>query len=223
MSAFNHSLRLGAASMLVMLLGSYVFATDAAVEESRDISRINRSISIDSEEIVGDLSSVNGGIRIAGGASAEKVSTVNGSVDIDDGVQLRSATTVNGGISVGSNVSISDSLETVNGGISTRNGTTIGGSVETVNGRVRLRNTEVGGNVETSNGDIDVLDGSWIEGDIVIKGRRHWWDRFFDFSNRLPEITIDFGSEVIGDIHLYREVELNIANGALAGDVIAHF
>lgn len=223
MSAFNHSLRLGAASLLVMFLGSYVFATDVAAEENRDISRINRGITVDSEEMVGDLSSVNGGIRVAEGASAEKVSTVNGSIDIDDGAEVYSASTVNGGISIGAAVTVKNSLDTVNGGISTRAGTTVEDSIETVNGRVRLRDTEVGGDIETSNGDIEVLDGSRVEGDILVKGRRHWWDRFFDFSNRPPEIEIDTNSSVLGDIHLYREVELKIADGAVVGEIIEHF
>ena len=223
MSGINHPLRLGAASLLAMLLGSYVFATDVAAEENRDISRINRGISVDSEESVGDVSSVNGGIRLKEGASAAKLTTVNGSIDIDDGAQLRSAHTVNGGISVGIDVLVSGSLETVNGGISTGAGTSIDESIETVNGRVRLRNTNVGGDIETSNGDIDIVQGSRVEGDVLIKGRRHWWDRFFDFNNRPPEITIDAESTVLGDIHLYLETELNVADGAVRGEIIEHF
>ncbi len=222
MSAFNHSLRLGAASLLVMLLGSYLFATDVAAGENRDISHINRGITVDANESVGDLSSVNGGIRVAEGAEAEEVSTVNGSIDIDDDATVTSAHTVNGGISIGAAVTVNGSLETVNGGISTREGTSIRESIETVNGRVRIRNTDVGGDIETSNGDIDVLGGSRVEGDILVKGRRHWWDRFFDFSRRPPELTVDAESEVVGDIHLYREVELNI-DGSVLGEVIEHF
>lgn len=223
MSAFNHSLRLGAASLLVMLLGSYVFATDAAAEESRDISRINQGVTVDNGDRVGDVSSVNGSIQISDGASARKVSTVNGSIDLDNDVVIDSAHTVNGGIRVGENTAINGSLETVNGGISTEAGTEIEETIETVNGRLRLRDTRVGENVETSNGDIELLHGSVVEGDVVVRGRRHWWDRFFSFNNREPELTIDADSSVLGDIHLYQEVELNIEQGAMVGEIIEHF
>ena len=223
MSAFNHSLRLGAASMLVMLLGSYVFATDANAEENQDISRVNRGINVGSDERVGDLSSVNGGVSLAENARAGEISTVNGSIDLDDASQVEEASTVNGGISVGSNVVITGSLETVNGSITTRSGTVVGTNIESVNGRVRIRDTRVNDNIETSNGNIDITDGSVVEGDVVIEGRRRWWDRFFDFNNRVPELTIDSESSVLGDIHLYRETELNIADGVVAGEIIEHF
>ncbi len=223
MSAFNHSLRLGTASLLVMLLGSYVFATDAAAEESRDISRINAGVTVDNDEQVGDVSSVNGSIQLSDGASANKVSTVNGSIDLDSEVVISSAHTINGGIRVGENSVVNGSLETVNGGISTEPGTEVTATIETVNGRLRLRDTKVGENVETSNGDIELLYGSVVEGDVVVRGRRHWWDRFFNFSNREPELTIDAESSVLGDIHLYQEVELNIEAGAVTGEIIEHY
>jgi hypothetical protein len=223
MSVHNHSLRLGAASLLAMLLGSYVFATDAAAEEYGDISRINQGITIESQERVGDVSSVNGGIQLSDGSVAGKVSTVNGSIEIDDNVSVRSAHTVNGGIRVGRETSIDGDLETVNGGISTEAGTEVAASIETVNGRIRLRGSRVGENVETSNGDIDVLDDSVIEGDVIVRGRRHWWDRFFNFYTNEPELTIDSTSTVHGDIHLYQEVELNVADGSVRGEIIEHF
>ena len=223
MSATNHSLRLAAASLLAMALGSYVFATDAKAEDARDISRINSGVTIDSEDQVGDVSSINGGIHLSDGASAEKVSTVNGSIEIEDHVSLASAHTVNGGIRLGENVTVRGELETVNGGIYTESGTEVAFSIETVNGRLRLENTRVRENVETSNGDIDIIRGSVIEGDVVIRGRQHWWDRLFNFNKREPELTIDSDSSVLGDIHLYQEVELNIADGAVHGAIIEHF
>ncbi len=223
MSAFNHSLRLGAASLLVMLLGSYVFATDAAAEEYRSISRINQGVTIDDGERVGDVSSVNGSIQLSDGASAEKVSTVNGSIELDNQVVIRSAHTVNGGIRVGEDAIVHGKLETVNGGISTDAGTQVDDTIESVNGRLRLRNTRVGENLETSNGDIELLYGTVVEGDIIVRGRRHWWDRFFSFNNQQPELTIDGESSVLGDIHLYQEVELNIEQGAVIGEIIEHY
>ncbi len=209
--------------MLAMLLGSYVFAGDANAGDLREISRVNQSISIDGAEQVGDVSSVNGGIRIADGASAFEVSTINGSITLGDSVQVASAQTVNGRIRVGNDVKVKGSLETVNGSIRADRGSDIDNSIETVNGSINLRNTRVGKDLKTANGDIDILNGSVVEGDVIVRGKRHWWDRFFEFSRNRPEITIDSESSVLGDIHLYQEVDLNISRDAVVGEIIEHF
>ena len=209
--------------MLAMLLGSYVLAGDANAGDLREISRVNQSISIEDSEQVGDVSSVNGGIRIADGAKAFEVSTINGSIILGDDVQVSSAQTVNGRIRVGNNVSVRGSLETVNGSIRTDRGSNIESAIETVNGSINIRNTHVGNDIKTANGDIDILHGSVVEGDVIVRGKRHWWDRFFEFSRSRPELTIDSDSSVLGDIHLYQDVELNIASDAVVGEIIEHF
>ncbi len=223
MKAYSHSLRLSTATMLAMLLGSYVFAGEANADDIRDISRINRGITIESADRVGDVSSINGGIRINDGASAFEVSTVNGGITIGDGAQVSEAETVNGRIRVGSDVQVQGSLDTVNGSIQTENGTEVSRNIETVNGSIKIRNTLVGKDIETSNGNIDILEGSVVEGDVIIRGKRRWWDRFFDFSRSEPEITIDSDSSVLGTIHLYQEADLNIADEAFVGDIVEHF
>ena len=103
MSAFNHSTRLGTATALLMLLGSYVFTASADASEG-DISRVNQSITVDAEQSVGDVSSVNGGIRLREGVTALDVSTVNGSIELEDGVTVSDTETVNGGIRLGEDV-----------------------------------------------------------------------------------------------------------------------
>jgi len=223
MKDVSHTMKLSAATMLAMLLGSYLDAAPANSAEVRDISKVNGGIRVSAEERVGDISSVNGGIDLASGASAERLDTVNGGIDLDERVEIERAETVNGGIRVGRDVTVHGSLSTVNGGIQTQPGTQIERDVSTVNGKIRLRETRVGEDVKTSNGDISLNDGSVVEGDIIVRGRRSWIGRFFNFDSKPSKIIIDADSSVIGDIHLYREVNLDIADGAVEGDIIEHF
>lgn len=223
MKAFSHSFRLTTATVLAMLLGSYVFASEANAGDLREINRVNQGITVESADQVGDVSSVNGGIRIDDGASAFEVSTINGSITIGDGVQLSSAHTVNGRIRVGSQVRVQGSLETVNGSIRTDRGTHVKEAIETINGSISIRNTQVGEDIETANGDIDILNGSVVNGDVIVRGKNHWWDRLFEFSRNRPDLTIDGDSRVMGDIHLYQEVDLNISRDAVVGEIIEHF
>lgn len=223
MPAFSHKIRLSTATLLAVVLGSYLFSASADAAEIRNITKVNSRINVEAEEQVGDVSSVNGGIHLSRGANAREVSTINGGIDLEDGTVVTEAGSINGGIRVGENVRVNGSLETVNGGIRTEAGTVVDDRVVTVNGRVRLYNTQVGEDVQTSNGNIEIRDGSTVQGNVIIQGRKRWWDRFFNFNRRPPEITIDSSSSVRGDIHLYRETELNIADGAEVGEVIEHF
>ncbi len=219
----SHTLKLSAATMLAMLLGSYLYSSSADAADLRDISKVNGGIKITADERVGDVSSVNGGIDLGSGASAERLETVNGGIDLDERVEIERAETVNGGIRVGSDVNVHGSLSTVNGGIRTNPGTVIDGDVRTVNGKITLRETRIGEDVQTSNGDILLTDGTIVEGDIIVKGRRSWIARILSFDYNPPRITIDEDSSVLGDIHLYREVNLDLADGAVVGNVIEHF
>lgn len=223
MRAIDHKIRLSAATLLAMILGSYLYSSTADAAEVRDISRVNRGIRVEVEERVGDISSVNGGITMERGSSAYEIGTVNGGINLDDEVVIVHAETVNGGIRVGENVTVNGSLKTINGRIRTGSGTVIANQIKTVNGKIQLSNTQVGENVQTSNGDIEIRDGSIIEGDVVVRASRSWWSRVFRFNRRSPDLTIDASSAVRGDIHLYRRVDLHIADGAEVGDIIEHF
>lgn len=219
----NHTFRLSAATMLAMLLGSYLYSASAEAADVRNISKVNGGIRISAEEQVGDISSVNGGVDLGRGASAYEIDTINGGIELSENVVIISAETVNGSIRVRSDVTVNGSLSTVNGGIRTAAGTVIEHRVHTVNGKIQLLNTSVGGNVQTRNGDISLRDGSTVAGDIVVKGRRSWAGRFFNFNRRAPTISIDADSSVKGDIHLYRKVELDIDDAADVGEVIRHY
>lgn len=223
MHTTNHTVRLGVASALAILLSSYLLDANADETEVQDISKINSGIRVEENKHVGNVSSVNGGIRIQRGAIASEIGTVNGGIDIEDDAEIDTAESVNGGIDVGENVTINGSLRTVSGGIKTNPGTVIRDDVVTVNGKIRLRNTVVGSDVQTSNGDIEVRSGSTVEGDIIVKSKSSWLAGLFN-SNRTPSnLIIDADSIVKGDIHLYREVNLRIDSGAQVGNIIEHF
>ena len=108
MRAINHKIRLGTASLLAMVLGSYLYSASADAAEFRNISKVNGGIRVAANEQVGDVSSVNGGIRLAHGASAYEIDTVNGSIELADDVAIEQAESVNGGIRIGENVTDGD-------------------------------------------------------------------------------------------------------------------
>ncbi len=222
MRVINHSLRLTAASLLALMLSGYLYSASAHAE-GRDISHVNRNVHVESDEEVGDVSSVNGRIELDSGAVAEDLETVNGRIIIEDGASLADAETVNGRIRVGRNVSVRGALETVNGSITTGPGTEVDRNIDTVNGRIELQRTRVGGNVESSNGDIHLQDETVVEGDLVIRGRRSFLGRLFNWHNDPPEIRIDGSSSVLGDIHLYKETDLDIDSDARVGEIVRHY
>jgi len=224
MTTENHTMRLSAAVLLAMVLGSYLFAASADASGLDDVSRINSSIDVNAEQRVGDVSTVNGKIRISRNASAGEVETINGGITVLSGAVIASAETVNGGIRLGRDVQVVANVKTVNGGIQTEPGSSVAADIHTLNGKIELRDTRVGGNLQTANGDIELRDGSVVEGDVVIRGKRSWLDRLFSFGNqRNSELHVDASSAVLGDIHLYREVELRIDGDAQIGEIIRHY
>ena len=102
-------------------------------------------------------------------------------------------------------------------------GGTVGGSVETVNGKITLNAVIVGDSVITTNGDVSLLDGTVIEGDVVFEGRRRLWNRWFNWGNKDPSLVIDADVVIKGDIRLYHEVSLEIEDGAQYRDIKHHY
>ena len=181
-------------------------------------SSVNGSISVGSGAVVtGDLSTVNGRIRIDSDARVEDVSTVNGGLRIDSGVTTESLSTVNGAIDVAQNVTVDGEIEAVNGEIDLDKGSTVRRGVSNVNGEIDLRASTVGGDVSTISGDIDLSDGAEVMGDIIVEKPNGWgWN---DKTQRVPKIVIGPGSQVHGEIHVERVVELHISETAKVGDV----
>ena len=153
-------------SCSAIVLGCYDFTASADATEE-DISRVNRSISIAAGLAVGDVSTVNGGIRLSEAAIAGEVHTVSGSIELGARSRVDSAATVNGGIGIGEEVIASGAVSTVNGDIAVDAGSEI-----ERNGEILLENPRIGGDLETANGDITLLQGATVEGDIIIADQR---------------------------------------------------
>ena len=218
-----HNTRLTMASLLAIVLGAYLYSGNAqAGDFTRDIDRVFGNTHIEQDQSVGNIDSVNGGIRLSNGASARSLATVNGTIVLKDNVTIASGETVNGAIRAGENLQVRNSLKTVNGSIRINEGSTIGKDLRTVNGSIVLRQTTVGEDIITTNGNIVLRDGTVIEGDIIVRDSRRWWNGLFGGHSK-PEITIDGNSVVLGTIHLHREVRLNIDDDADIGEIIEHY
>lgn len=224
MATDNHTMRFSAAILLAMVLGSYLFAASADASSADRVSRVNGSVDIDSGQTVGDVSTINGKVQVSRNATAGAVETINGGITILDGAVITRAETVNGGIRVGRDVRIAAGLKTVNGGISTDHGSSVADDINTINGKIELRDTRVAGDLRTANGDIHLGDGSVVEGDVIIRGKRPWFSRLLSMGNQhRPTLEVDASSSILGDIHLYQEVELRINDSARVGEIIRHW
>jgi len=186
-------------------------------ESSDGASSVNGSVTVGAGAVVtGDVGTVNGTIRIADNAQVKDASTVNGALRLGSGVSARSLETVNGSIRAADNCQLDGSVEAVNGSINLGNGTRVTDGVANVNGTIELQGVDVGGNVETVNGDVEVLQGSTLRGDLVIEKPSGWgWNN----KKRKPRVIIGPGSVVMGTIELEREVELYISETAQVGGV----
>lgn len=186
--------------------------------ESSGATSVNGSVTVGENAVVsGDVTTVNGAVRVDAGARVEDASTVNGAVRIGDSVQADDLSTVNGSIKVGESARIAGEIEAVNGRITVEKGTTVADDVSNVNGQIDLAGTEVGGNVSTVSGDINIVEGSVIDGDVIVEKPGNWI--FGKSKQRKPRVVIGPGSTVKGVIELEREVELFISETASVGGV----
>ena len=105
--------------------------------------------------------------------------------------------TVNGRIEIGAGSAIQGSVSTVNGRVRLEQ-TSVAKDVETVNGGLDFSNSRIGGNVELVNGRAEILDGTIVAGDLIVrKPKRNWsWGG----KSKPPVVIIGAGSEVVGRI-----------------------
>ncbi len=180
---------------------------------------VNRSFRVaDGETVDSGFNSVNGSIQIGSDAEVKGSShTVNGRISVDEGSKVRDLATVNGSIQIADKVSVDGDLESVNGNVQCGPGTQVDGDINTVNGDVDLESAVVDGSVETINGEVTlragsrvkrnvvidrnpgsssrraleirVLDGSVIEGDVIVKARK-----------RKVTVVLAGGGEIQGEI-----------------------
>jgi hypothetical protein len=186
--------------------------------ESDGATSVNGSITIGEDAVVsGDVQTVNGSIRVDSGARIEDASTVNGGVRVADGVQTDDLSTVNGSIKVAESVTVDGEIEAVNGRISVENGSSVVDDVGNVNGKITLTGAEIGGDVSTVTGDIDVVGGSVVNGNLIVEKPNSWG--FGRKKTRKPRIVIGPGSIVKGNIELEHKVDLFISETAEVGGV----
>lgn len=185
---------------------------------SRDIDKINSSITAAAGQAHGDLSTVNGSIRIDDNATLQDAETVNGSIRAGNGIRSGDLSTVNGSIQVGTGANIDGDVETVNGGIFIDRGGKVRSGVATVNGAIGLVDTDLGGGIETVNGDITVGVGSHLKGGIhVEKPGKSWGIRLG--KQRVPRVVIGPNAVVEGPLVFEREVNLYVHQSARIGAV----
>ena len=134
MNSANHTMRMGTSILLGMILGSYVFISNAEGSDLNSLSRINDHIEIGDNEQVGNVSTINGGVILHCGVNAQHVDTVNGHVKVQNEVAALSLKTINGAISLGNNVTIEGDIHSINGAIDIARSSLVQGDVHSVNG-----------------------------------------------------------------------------------------
>ncbi len=178
----------------------------------------NDSVHIDAGDTLDrGVSSLNGRIQVDGGARINgEVESVNGSIRIGRDAQIEAVSSVNGSIKIGDGTEIQRKVSSVNGSISLERDARAQG-VASVNGSIELRGADIDDNIETYNGRVEVLDGSRVGGDILVRER--------DGTSRQSQplrIVID-GSQVDGDVINEEdriEVEVVLRNGGqVAGEI----
>ncbi|MBS0569634.1 MAG: hypothetical protein JSS28_03420 [Proteobacteria bacterium] len=202
---------------LIALSAALAFGTAlAAGNADLDIDKVNGSIHVPDNAIVGKLSTVNGSIHVGDGAHAAGATTVNGSIHIGANDTLESLDTVNGGIHVGAGAKIAKTIEAVNGSITLGTGADVAGKVSNVNGGIALSAAHVGGGIETTSGDIDIGANSRVEGGVLVNPDNSW----FHFGvNRNPRIVIGPHAVVQGEMVFKRTVQLFVSDSATVGKI----
>ena len=189
-----------------------------AGSESSGASSVNGSITVGENAVVtGGINTVNGAIRVDAGAKIESASTVNGSVKIAANVQAGDLSTVNGSVRVGKSAIVDGEVEAVNGRITLEPGSTVANNVSNVNGQIDVTGAEIGGDVSTVSGDINIVEGSVVKGDVIVEKPSNWgWSKS---KTRKPRVVVGPGATVEGVINLEREVELFVSTTANVGGV----
>jgi len=162
------------------------------------------------------FSTVNSSINVPDGTTAGDIDSVNGSIRIGANSFVKSIESVNGSSKLGNDVTVDEDVEAVNGGITFEAGCEVGASVETVNGRILLENTRVAGDVETVNGKLEILNGSEVSGNVVVRRPGGW-----NFGKRRP-VYVEIGKDVVvhGNLIFEQPVELKLHDSAKVGEII---
>ncbi|RUL76047.1 hypothetical protein [Dyella choica] len=181
---------------------------------AQDISKVNGSVSVDAGQRAGDVHSVNGSVNIGDSATVQEASTVNGSVHLGAKAQASSLHTVNGAETLAQGAQVRGDASSTNGSITLAPAADVTGNVSNVNGAIRLDHAHIGGGVETTSGDIDIGEGSRVDGGIIVNEQHGW-----GFSSRPPRVVIGPHAVVRGTLDFRREVVLEVSESAQIGPV----
>jgi DUF4097 and DUF4098 domain-containing protein YvlB len=189
----------------------------AAMAGDGDIDKVNGTARVEAGQTAGDVSTVNGAVRVGDNATVRDASTVNGSVELGAHAQAQSLGTVNGSITLGADSRVHGKIEAVNGAIRLGHNADVGGRVSNVNGAITLDTAHVAGGLGTVGGDIDVGEGSRVEGGILVEKPGGWF-HFGD--SRPPHIVIGPHAVVQGTLEFRCEVVLQVSDSAQIGKVV---
>jgi DUF4097 and DUF4098 domain-containing protein YvlB len=158
---------------------------------------INKSITIeDGSTVQGSRNTINGNIFVGSDCNIQgSCRSINGVIRVGDHSQVKDLRSINGDITMERGVIVRGDVESINGSISCNTGGKIRGTLTAINGPIHLENTSVERHVKTTNGDIELLDNSIVQGDIIVKRSKGRKNR----RHRL-RIEIAQGSVVEGDI-----------------------
>lgn len=185
----------------------------AAATAQRGAVTVNGRVVVGRDaEVVGNLRTVNGSVSIGTGSRLRDLNSVNGSIEVGDRGQVGAVATVNGDIAVGRRVKLSGDLTTVNGRIQIDGGSVVEGDVRSVNGPLELRGATVHGSVANHAGDVRLLDGTLIEGDLRLAPPDQ-------LGTTQDIVVIGVGAHVRGTLRAERPIRLFVHPSARIGRV----
>ena len=179
-----------------------LIALPAVAGASGSHSTVNKSIHLGDNVTTGDVESVNGSIRIGNNSFVQSIESVNGSIRL------------------GNDVTVERSVDAVNGAITLQPGCEVGGRIETVNGGIKMENTRVAGDVETYNGQLRILNGSEVSGNVVVRKSKGW-----SVNKRRKPVQVEIGQDVVvhGNLIFESAVELKLHDTANVGEIIGEY
>lgn len=170
---------------------------------------VNGPVTVAAGEKTGDVSTVNGSVTVENGATVASAMTVNGAVTLGSNVTAASVKTVNGPVKIGETTRVAGDVLTVNGSIVLEPSSDVGGKLTNVNGEIQLRSARVGNGITTVNADIDIGEGSHVEGGIHVDK-----PTFSSDSRKVPRIVIGPNATVNGPLRFEQQVKLYVSESA---------
>lgn len=212
------------ALVLVVLASAALAACDASLNRELFVAAgakgqpgattVNGRISVGRDsEVVSDLRTVNGSVTVGAGAVLRDLDSVNGSIEVGDGVSAGRIATVNGDLALGMRNRIAKQLRTVNGRLRLGGGSIVDGDVTTVNGPIELRGVTVRGQVGNHAGDLRLLDGTLVEGDVRLAAPDGATDA-------VDVVVIGVGAQVRGTLSAERPIRLFVHPSARLARVV---